>query len=96
MSTLSALTGQSLVAQTRPNPGDRSGGSIGGQPPSAVRRQVEDQVTLSAGNPQAPGQEVSGSQAAAGIGGNVAAAAQAHQVPAELMAILDELDSLGV
>lgn len=96
MSTIANLVGQNAATQTRGTV-DRSGDGAGGRraassPTAEAGGAVQDSVRLSA----AAGSEVSADDAARGIADGAGKAAVAHRIPAELMAILDELDDLGV
>lgn len=98
MSTIASLTGQPNPATARSN-GERAGDPAAARRDGAVGRAatgaapVRDQVQLSVG----AGAEVTADQAAQGIKARSGQAAMAHQqLPQDLLALLDELDDLGV
>lgn len=102
MSTIASLIGQNAAAQAR-GAVDRSGDGAGARRAAPTNAQTgtnagaaavgaQDSVRLSAG----AAAEVSADDAARGISDGAGKAAVAHRIPAELMAILDELDDLGV
>lgn len=98
MSTIANLTGQMASTATRTN-GERAGEQAGARRdaaatrPQATAAPARDSVQLSAG----AASEVTADQASQNIKDRSGQAAMAHQqVPQDLLALLDELDELGV